>query len=83
MTVSAAREGTWVVARIQDNGPGIAPEHRAKLFEPFFSTAEHGKAPGLGLWIARSTLMMLKGEVLCESEVGKGTTFVVRLPVST
>ena len=83
LTVSAAHEGTWVVARIQDNGPGIAPEHRAKLFEPFFSTAEQGKAPGLGLWIARSTLMMLKGEVLCESEVGKGTTFVVRLPVST
>jgi len=82
LTVSSTREGTWVVARIQDNGPGIAPEHRVKLFEPFFSTAEQGKGPGLGLWIVRSTLMMLKGEVACESEVGKGTTFIVRLPVA-
>jgi PAS domain S-box-containing protein len=82
LTVSADREGTWVVARIQDNGPGIAPEHRAGLFEPFFTAKREEQGTGLGLWIVRSTLMMLKGEVACESEVGKGTTFIVRLPVN-
>jgi two-component system NtrC family sensor kinase len=83
LTVSLAREETWVVARIQDSGPGIAPEDRADLFEPFFTTKREEQGIGLGLWIVRSTLMMLKGEVLCESEPGKGSTFIVRLPVST
>ena len=76
------REGAWLRLCVRDRGPGLPAALRDKLFEPFFSTAAQGESPGLGLWIVRSTLMMLRGEVLCESEVGKGTTFIVRLPVS-
>lgn len=82
LTVSAAREGTCVVARIQDNGPGIAPEHRAGLFEPFFAAKQEEQGIGLGLWIVRSTLMMLKSEIACESEAGQGSTFIVHLPIN-
>jgi PAS domain S-box-containing protein len=82
LTISAAREGNWVVARIQDNGPGIASEYRAGLFEPFFAAKQEEQGIGLGLWIVRSTLMMLKGEIVCESEAVKGSTFIVRLPIN-
>lgn len=75
-------KGEWVEVRIQDDGPGIAPEHRAKLFEPFFSTKPPGKGTGLGLWAVRSILMTLKGTVRYETEVGRGTAFIVRLPVT-
>ncbi len=82
LTVTARPAGVWVEVRVQDDGPGIAPEHRARLFEPFFTTKLEEQGTGLGLWIVRSNLMMLKGEVSCESEVGKGTTFIVRLPIN-
>lgn len=74
-----ARE--WIEVRIQDDGPGIAPEHRAKLFEPFFSTKPPGKGTGLGLWAVRSILATFGGTAIFETEVGQGTTFIVRLPV--
>ena len=72
----------WIEVRIQDDGPGIPPEHRAKLFEPFFSTKTSGEGTGLGLWAVRTTVMALGGTVTCESDVGQGATFIVRLPVS-
>jgi PAS domain S-box-containing protein len=73
----------WIEVRIQDDGPGIPPEHRAKLFEPFFSTKPPEQGTGLGLWIVRSTLTGLGGTVSYETEVGQGSTFIVRLPVTT
>jgi PAS domain S-box-containing protein len=86
LTVSAAlapsdAEGGWIEIRIQDDGPGIPPEHRTKLFEPFFTTKPSDQGTGLGLWTVRTTLMTLKGTVTYETEVGHGTTFIVRLPV--
>lgn len=72
----------WIEVRIQDDGPGIAPEHRAKLFEPFFSTKPPGKGTGLGLWAVRSILATLGGTVMFETEVDQGTMFIVRLPVT-
>lgn len=72
----------WIEVRIQDDGPGIAPEHRAKLFEPFFSTKPPGKGTGLGLWAARSILATFGGDATFETEVDQGTTFIVRLPVT-
>lgn len=75
--------GDWIEVRIQDDGPGIAPEHRARLFEPFFSTKPPEKGTGLGLWAVRSILMTLKGTVRYETEVGHGTTFIVRLQVTS
>ncbi|MDE3241881.1 MAG: GHKL domain-containing protein, partial [Nitrospirota bacterium] len=82
LTVAANLHQAWIEVRIQDDGPGILPEHRPKLFEPFFSTKSAGEGTGLGLWTVRAIVMGLKGRVACETEVGRGTTFIVRLPVS-
>ncbi len=68
--------------RIQDDGPGIAPEHRARIFEPFFSTKPAGRGTGLGLWTVRSHVMGMQGTVSVDTEVGKGTTFIVHLPLN-
>jgi PAS domain S-box-containing protein len=78
---------TWcepecVVVAISDTGPGIPDEVRSKIFDPFFTTKEVGKGTGQGLAIARHVVVEKHGGVLtCETEVGKGTTFHVRLPV--
>jgi PAS domain S-box-containing protein len=81
LTVTAARQDGWIEIRIQDDGPGIAPEHRARLFEPFFTTKPAGQGVGMGLWAVRATAMALRGTVACETELGKGATFIMRLPV--
>ncbi|TAJ10508.1 MAG: PAS domain S-box protein [Nitrospirae bacterium] len=72
----------WIEVRIQDDGPGILPEHRLKLFDPFFTTKPPQEGTGLGLWAVRTTVMALGGTVTCESDVGQGATFIVRLPVA-
>lgn len=69
-----------VEIRIQDDGPGIAPEHHARLFDPFFTTKSATEGTGLGLWIVKSLIIGMNGTIDCESEIGKGATFVVRLP---
>ncbi len=71
----------WIEVKIQDDGPGIAPEHQARLFEPFFTLKPAGQSRGLGLSIARRIVSELSGTVTVESEVGRGATFIVRLPV--
>lgn len=71
----------WVEIRVQDDGPGIAPEHQARLFEPFFTLKPAGQSRGLGLSIARRIVNDLSGTVTVESEIGRGATFIVRLPV--
>lgn len=80
LTVTTALVEGWVEVRIQDDGPGILPEHRTQIFNPFFSTKPPGEGAGLGLWIVRSTLMKLKGTIEVETDVGRGTTFVLKLP---
>jgi two-component system NtrC family sensor kinase len=75
--------GPWVETRIQDDGPGIPPEHQARLFEPFFTTKPPEEGTGLGLWVVRSTVVMLQGTVHCTSEVGHGATFTLRLPAGS
>lgn len=80
LTVKAAHADGWIEVRIQDDGPGITPENRLRLFEPFFSTKPPDQGTGLGLWTVRSVMMGLGGAVQCETEVGVGTTFLVRFP---
>lgn len=65
---------------ISDTGPGIAPEHLDQIFQPFFSTKKAGRGTGLGLAIVHDTVRAHGGQVTVESEVGKGTRFVVVLP---
>jgi signal transduction histidine kinase len=71
----------WVEIRIQDTGSGIPEKIRARIFDPFFTTKEIGKGTGQGLSIARSVIVDKHGGTIhFESEEGKGTTFIIRLP---
>jgi two-component system NtrC family sensor kinase len=81
VALSAVVDGAWVVVRVRDDGPGVAPELHAKLFEPFYSTKEAGRGTGLGLSISRRILSDHGGSIEVESAPGQGTTFTVRLPV--
>jgi signal transduction histidine kinase len=84
ITVSTRTDGEWVEVRIADTGTGIAEEHRRKVFDPFFTTKKVGRGTGQGLAIARSVLVDKHGGTLTfETEVGQGTTFIVRLPHRT
>jgi len=68
---------------IADTGKGIPVEVRARIFDPFFTTKEVGKGTGQGLAIARSVIVDKHGGTLhFETEVGQGTTFFIRLPIS-
>jgi len=79
--VAARAEGDRVRISIADNGEGIRPEHRARLFEPLF-TMRPGHA-GLGLALAHRVVVARHGGRLeVESEPGRGATFHVLLPVS-
>lgn len=69
-----------VRVEIQDNGPGIAPQHMQHLFEPFFTTKPAGVGTGLGLSICHGIITALGGEILAESRPGQGATFRVLLP---
>ena len=64
---------------ITDTGSGIDKEHLSKIFDPFFTTKDVGKGTGLGLNIAYDIIQKHKGTIDVESEVGKGTTFIIRL----
>ncbi len=75
-------ENGFIYVSIADTGCGIKEENLSKLFEPFFTTKDVGKGTGLGLSIAYDIVTKKhEGELLVESEVGKGTTFTVKIPV--
>ena len=68
---------------ISDTGAGIAEDIKTKIFDPFFTTKEVGEGTGQGLALAHSTVVdKHKGFLDLESEVGKGTTFIIRLPLA-
>ena len=77
--ISAVLERNSVVVQVEDNGPGIAPEIRASLFQPFVTA---GKRTGLGLGLAltRQTVLEHGGDMWVESEPGHGACFKFRLP---
>lgn len=75
-------EDNWVEIRIADNGPGIPEDIRDKLFDPFFTTKPVGKGTGLGLSISYQIVVdKHRGQIECHSSPGKGTEFVVKIPV--
>jgi signal transduction histidine kinase len=87
-TIRIRLEGQPGIARltIQDNGPGIAPEDREAIFRRFeTANSDKGKREtlGLGLYIARRIVQAHGGELTVESELGKGATFIVILPIVT
>lgn len=73
-------EGDYLTIKVRDSGPGIQPHQRAKIFDPFYTTKEVGKATGLGLTIASRLTFMNEGELYLDPEE-KMTTFVLKLPL--
>jgi signal transduction histidine kinase/CheY-like chemotaxis protein len=65
----------------EDTGPGIAPEHRDRIFDPFFTTKPEVSGTGLGLSVSLGIVQSHGGTIEVASEVGKGTTFTVALPL--
>lgn len=80
LTVSAAVQEDQLVLALADTGQGITPEHLKSLFTPFFSTKEGGT--GLGLTICRGLIDQHQGEIDIASEVNRGTTCTIRLPLN-
>ena len=78
--VSLREEGGVVRVEVSDTGSGIKPEHRAKLFAPFFTTKGPGAGSGLGLAICQHIVAGYGGTIAVESEVGRGTTFSLAFP---
>ena len=71
-----------IEVEFSDTGHGIPQEHIDKIFDPFFTTKEVGHGTGLGLAISYGIVREHHGTISVESEVGKGTTFLIRLPMS-
>ncbi len=74
--------GMFIELRVIDTGTGISPEALPKIFEPFFTTKEHGKGTGLGLPTVMGIVKGHGGFLEVSSEVGKGTLFLIYLPVT-
>ena len=82
ISISTRQDGNDAVIRIGDTGPGIPEEIRSRIFEPFFTTKEVGRGTGQGLSIAHGVITEKHGgSIRLETEVGKGSTFIIRLPL--
>jgi signal transduction histidine kinase len=82
LTVDIHSEDKFVRVDIIDTGCGMSETTVGKVFDPFSTTKPVGQGTGLGLWIAQSTIQKLGGWIECKSEVGRGTTFSIFLPVN-
>ncbi|MDB4979657.1 MAG: Sensor protein [Myxococcales bacterium] len=76
-------DGPEVMIQVSDTGGGMAPEVLSHVFEPYYTTKALGEGTGLGLSISRQTVLDHGGRMTVESEVGKGTSFRVFLPVDS
>ena len=66
--------------QIRDTGCGISPSVLPRIFDPFFTTKNEGEGTGLGLSVSLGIVERHGGKIFVESEIGKGTTFIVSLP---
>ncbi len=82
LTISLRREGGDALVAISDTGCGMPPELQARIFDPFFTTKAAGEGTGLGLDIVRKIVEKHRGRITVESEVGRGSTFTVHLPIA-
>jgi two-component system NtrC family sensor kinase len=83
LRVITEETGFFIRIMISDTGCGMSPEVLSKMFDPFYTTKPPGKGTGLGLSISHTILQEHHGKIWAESEIGKGTTFYLELPVVT
>ncbi len=82
ITISTGMEGgEWVWVQFSDTGKGISEEHIKRIFDPFFTTKPVGQGTGLGLSLSFSIVEKHNGRIEIDTELGRGTTFTIRLPV--
>jgi PAS domain S-box-containing protein len=81
--VSSLIEDDQVVITFSDTGPGIKEDDVSKVFEPFFTTKEQGKGTGLGLWVSYGIIKSFQGDIKIKSELRKGTSFIITIPIET
>jgi signal transduction histidine kinase len=68
---------------VSDNGTGISKDKLSKIFDMFYRGTEISKGSGLGLYIVRETIEKMNGTIRVESVEGQGTSFIIKLPVSS
>jgi two-component system NtrC family sensor kinase len=71
----------WTSFVVEDSGFGMSKEVMNSLYDPFFTTKKEGEGTGLGLYISKNIVEKFKGEISIESTLGKGTKFIVKLPI--
>lgn len=81
ISTAISEDNKHIDIKFVDTGPGIEEEDKKRLFEPFFTTKEVGKGTGLGLAISFSIIRKHDGTIEAHSQIGKGSTFVVKLPI--
>ncbi|MDI6729146.1 MAG: ATP-binding protein [Thermodesulfovibrionales bacterium] len=81
VTIKTEQQGNNAVISIADNGKGIPQEIQSRIFEPFFTTKDVGKGTGMGLTVAYDIISQYGGNIEVKSEVGKGSNFIITLPL--
>ena len=83
LTIQSVAQGDEVVVRVSDTGTGMRPEVQERVFESFFTTKSADKGTGLGMSISQNIIEQHKGQIRFNSELGRGTTFEIYLPVAS
>ena len=81
VTIKTEQHGNNAVISIADNGKGIPPDIQSRIFEPFFTTKDVGKGMGMGLTVAYDIISQYGGNIEVKSEMERGSTFVITLPL--
>jgi len=82
LTINTERIDNFIVISFTDDGPGIDKKNIDRIYDPFFTTKDVGKGTGLGLSICHGIVTGHNGKIYVKSKLGKGTTFIIELPVN-
>jgi two-component system NtrC family sensor kinase len=82
LTIATREDARGATVEVADTGSGIPPEALSRIYDPFFTTKEIGKGTGLGLSITYGIIQEHDGTITCESQIGQGTRFTIRLPLA-